>query len=313
MRKAVGIFLLGLVFMFGCSQMNTPTVPSSSNDENVKIAVANATATEPVIDVKVSVNKTYYEIGEPVEITVENFGDPITAWLTGGCDQLLDFYKIESDSLRQLRLVDPNCIGNCMMYPVPLNTGESHTGSWDQLFYGFYSTTGNLDPNDLVLGPGLPDLQHEIKDPGEDFSTGLTNPTSVPAGYYFVNLPYYEGLHDLTTRYESHSQIFSIGIPPEDTTDLADAYIENIPADVFSGDQAEQQRNALSEKLAEVQALIDAGDYSTALDKLQHDIRPKTDGCFGGNPNNDWITDCETQEMLLNIIDCMIAQIQELL
>lgn len=72
------------------------------------------------------------------------------------------------------------------------------------------------------------------------------------------------------------------------------------------------RQHALSQKLAEVQALIDQGDYQQALDKLVNDIRSKMDGCSGGVPNNDWITDCAAQAQLLTMVDALIATLEAL-
>jgi sugar lactone lactonase YvrE len=81
-----------------------------------------------------------------------------------------------------------------------------------------------------------------------------------------------------------------------------DDYIQNLPDDCFKNN-ADQRKNALHEKLLEVQALIDAGDYQAAIDKLSHDIRPKVDG----EGKNDWITCADDQARLIAMIDALIA------
>jgi hypothetical protein len=58
---------------------------------------------------------------------------------------------------------------------------------------------------------------------------------------------------------------------------------------------------------------MDAGLYQEAIDKLENDLRAKMDGCYGGNPRNDWITDCEAQYELLAIIDDLIAYLATLM
>ena len=85
-----------------------------------------------------------------------------------------------------------------------------------------------------------------------------------------------------------------------------DAYIQDLPDAAFKG-PASQRKNAFSQKLAEVSALIAAGKMPEAIDKLQHDIRAKMDGSVGGNPKNDWITDPEAQSYLTIRIDALIA------
>lgn len=58
-----------------------------------------------------------------------------------------------------------------------------------------------------------------------------------------------------------------------------------------------KMKTSLTNKINAVINDIEQGLYQQALDKLQHDILPKTDGCAaGGVPDaNDWITDCAAQ------------------
>lgn len=74
-----------------------------------------------------------------------------------------------------------------------------------------------------------------------------------------------------------------------------------------------QRKNALGEKLKVVRGLIDVHNYASAIDKLENDLRSKADGCFGGNPNNDWIVDCGAQEALLSMLDAVIDYLASLL
>ena len=85
--------------------------------------------------------------------------------------------------------------------------------------------------------------------------------------------------------------------------------IQSLPDNVFINN-AEQRKNAFSEKFDEVFALIDAGEYEEAIDKLQNDIRAKCDGSLGGNPDNDWITDPEAQQQVCAMIDELIAYLE---
>lgn len=82
-------------------------------------------------------------------------------------------------------------------------------------------------------------------------------------------------------------------------------YIQGLPDPCFKNNP-DQRKNALHNKLVEVQALIDAGAYQEAIDKLTHDIRPKVDG----EGNNDWITCPEAQEDLVAMIDALIKYLE---
>ena len=67
-------------------------------------------------------------------------------------------------------------------------------------------------------------------------------------------------------------------------------------------------RKALTNKINAVRDLIEQGLYMEALDKLEHDILKKTDGCANtGVPDkDDWITDCAAQsEIYPSIIEAI--------
>jgi hypothetical protein len=63
-------------------------------------------------------------------------------------------------------------------------------------------------------------------------------------------------------------------------------------------------RNALTNKINAVLNDIQAGLYTDALSKLQHDILMKTDGCAtGATPDkNDWITACSKQSDVYRLL-----------
>lgn len=98
----------------------------------------------------------------------------------------------------------------------------------------------------------------------------------------------------------------------EEAIPIVDEYIQDLPDDAFKNNP-DQRKNAFSEKLAEVIELIDAGEYQEAIDKLQHDIRAKADGYVDGNPQNDWITDPEAQQVVCTMIDDLTAYLETLL
>ncbi len=58
--------------------------------------------------------------------------------------------------------------------------------------------------------------------------------------------------------------------------------------------------------------MIAVGDLAEAITKLENDIRPKMDGCLGGNPNNDWILDCDAQTQITEMIDALVAHLETL-
>ncbi len=81
----------------------------------------------------------------------------------------------------------------------------------------------------------------------------------------------------------------------------------------------ENNATALSNKLDAVIADIEAGETALALDKLQNDLLPKTDGCaLRGSPDisgkggitKDWVTDCDAQATLYPLILSIIETLQ---
>lgn len=80
-------------------------------------------------------------------------------------------------------------------------------------------------------------------------------------------------------------------------------YIKNIPFSAFKSNgkeqNAENRRNALLSKLRALEDLVIDQEYQEALEKLEHDLIGKFDGCFGGHSPNDWIIDCSVQQQLL--------------
>jgi hypothetical protein len=98
---------------------------------------------------------------------------------------------------------------------------------------------------------------------------------------------------------------------PADSVSDIDDYIQGLPDDAFKNNPS-NRKNTFHNKLDSVQGMIDSGEYSSAINKLQNDIRAKCDGACGGNPNNDWITDSDAQIVLCAMIDDLIAYLETL-
>ena len=73
--------------------------------------------------------------------------------------------------------------------------------------------------------------------------------------------------------------------------------------------------NALTNKIDQVLAMIDAGRYTAALKKLENDILCKTDGCANsGEPDkNDWIKTCEEQGLIYPLVAETIEYVRSLM
>jgi len=74
-------------------------------------------------------------------------------------------------------------------------------------------------------------------------------------------------------------------------------------------------KNALTNKLNTAIDKLERGEYQDAMQKLENDILKKTDGCaLSGSPDkNDWIRECESQNVLYPLILDTIALLQEVI
>ncbi|RLJ16719.1 hypothetical protein DJ030_15955 [bacterium endosymbiont of Escarpia laminata] len=68
-------------------------------------------------------------------------------------------------------------------------------------------------------------------------------------------------------------------------------------------------------KLNAVLSKLDNGDYADALNKLEHDILPKIDGCAAsGQPDKqDWLTTCEAQDEIYPLVQQAIELLRSLI
>jgi outer membrane protein assembly factor BamB len=94
---------------------------------------------------------------------------------------------------------------------------------------------------------------------------------------------------------------------PMDLLDKIIEYILGLDDDCFKNN-ADNRKNALVNKLEEVRAMINNGDYEAAIDKLVNDIRPKMDG----EGKNDWIICEDAQDDLTGMIDQLIDYLESL-
>ncbi|MDG5468422.1 hypothetical protein P9J64_08840 [Deltaproteobacteria bacterium IMCC39524] len=106
--------------------------------------------------------------------------------------------------------------------------------------------------------------------------------------------------------------------------DLTQVLIEStqdVPLVAFKN-AAEQRRHALTNKLTAVLEQLDTVTVDTetsdqliilndCANKLRKDILAKADGSFGGNPNNDWITEPEEQDAFYPVVLQLVEGIEE--
>ncbi|MFC1540089.1 kelch repeat-containing protein [Gemmatimonadota bacterium] len=86
--------------------------------------------------------------------------------------------------------------------------------------------------------------------------------------------------------------------------------IYELPDDAFKV-PANNRRGAFSDKLDEVQEMIETLDFQGAIEKLVHDIRAKMDGSFGGTPKDDWIISSTAQAAIYPVITDLINTLSE--
>ena len=149
--------------------------------------------------------------------------------------------------------------------------------------------------------------------PGGSVAT-IANPTAmittfVPdlAGTYGIQLVVNDGFLDSVPGTTQVQVVANSTVPIEATQDVQ-ASIASLNPGVFKNTNMQKTFN---NKLNAVIADIEAGNYANALDKLQHDILGKTDGCAnaGAPDSNDWIKDCVSQgevyPLILEVIDML--------
>jgi hypothetical protein len=127
------------------------------------------------------------------------------------------------------------------------------------------------------------------------------------AGTYVIQLVVNDGLLDSAPSTTQVQVVANPTVPTEATRDVQDA-IASLDRSVFKNATMQKTFN---NKLNAVIADIEAGNYANALDKLQHDILRKTDGCAnaGAPDSNDWIRDCASQgevyPLILEVIEIL--------
>jgi hypothetical protein len=112
---------------------------------------------------------------------------------------------------------------------------------------------------------------------------------------------------------ETHHSLQIEIISPHTGVAMIKKITANLPNSAFAKN-AQNLKNALLNKLDQVIAAIDSGQYADAVKKLLNDIYKKMDGCFNsGVPDkNDWIIDCQVQSRLNNWIKILIIGLTEI-
>ncbi len=93
--------------------------------------------------------------------------------------------------------------------------------------------------------------------------------------------------------------------------DFANNYIQNLEEDSFRG-QAEQRKQAFSNKFEAVKNAIAADALVGAINNLRNDIRSKADGSVDGKSQDDWVTDKEAQGMICLMVDELVKYLESL-
>lgn len=151
----------------------------------------------------------------------------------------------------------------------------------------------------------------------EESDTELLEPTSavtsfVPdiEGEYAISLVVNDGFEDSEPDYVTVEVIAvydALVIVLDDISSVVDALDDDSLRN-------KKLRKPLTNKINAVMRMVDKGCYEDALKKLQHDILGKTNGCVDvGEPEkNDWITSCEEQEQLYNLVIRAIELLERL-
>jgi len=101
--------------------------------------------------------------------------------------------------------------------------------------------------------------------------------------------------------------------PIEESEDILEETIQTINAFGDSNFKNKNLKKSLTNKINAVLELINEQNYRAAIDKLQHDVLHKTNGCINAeSPDaNDWILDCNAQLQIYELITAAIALLQD--
>jgi hypothetical protein len=182
-----------------------------------------------------------------------------------------------------------------VLYPEPdITTGTQNTITWQDVneaieYYAICCNDPNLE--ELLMDSGWLDA-NEVTFAGLD--TGQRY-------YYAVKARQNCVMESDFSNVESSMQV-TLG-------DAVDAMLD--PNSLKNANMA----NALSNKIDQVLAMIDAGNYQAALKKLENDILKKTNGCANsGRPDkNDWIQTCQQQGRIYPLIMETIEYVESLM
>jgi acetyl esterase/lipase len=114
---------------------------------------------------------------------------------------------------------------------------------------------------------------------------------------------------DLNVRYVLEPllrRVFDLD-PPNPIAELEQLanYTASLPVAFYrpTGLSGDETRRVLAAKIAEALALVEAGLYEDAVDKLLHDVRAKVDG---GSPARDWVWDPAIRSRLCSLVDHIV-------
>jgi parallel beta-helix repeat protein len=151
----------------------------------------------------------------------------------------------------------------------------------------------------------------------EGSKTELLEPTSVVTsfipdveGEYVISLIVNDGLAD-----SEPDDVTIEVVAVHDAVDMALADISGFVRDIDDDSLRNRKlRKPLTNKVDAVMQMVDEGCYEDALKKLEHDILGKTNGCveISEADKNDWITDCDEQEQLYDLLIRAIELLERL-
>jgi hypothetical protein len=96
---------------------------------------------------------------------------------------------------------------------------------------------------------------------------------------------------------------------PKESASQIEEYIRNLSDQAFD-QNSDQRKSKILESLDEVKKSIDSEDYQKAINRLERVVRKRADGSIGGNKDDDWIVDPESQRKICEMIDDLIDNLK---
>ncbi len=206
------------------------------------------------------------------------------------CDSLPASVTVSFDNVKPVAV---SCCNQSVVVDqrVSLSGAESHDDNLDPFTYSWNFVSKSPDSLAVISDPNAVETSFTPDVPGE----------------YIISLVVNDGFVDSDPDNVSTMVISQ----QEACTQILQELINTINALDQSDFKNKNMKKTLVKKVNVTIQKVDQGDYQCAVNKLEHDILGKTNGCalYQAPDRNDWIRNCEAQEqvdpLIMEAIYCL--------